>query len=371
MKILIFAGHFYPYAGGYENHIYQFAEQMSKRGHEISVVTINTSKVKEYERINKNFDIYRLPGFDILGGTYPLPAFNKDFFRIWKGLRMKKWDVIITHTRFFTTSYLGYKFAKKSNVPLIHVEHGSCHTVTDNKIVGMVNRIYDHSIGSLIVKNSRKNIGISPRACEFVGHLGGKKATYIPNGVNANIESKYKVKKEIKNIVFVGRLIYAKGVQDLINAFAELEDKNLKLTIVGDGPYRKELGELTAKLNLKNRINFVGEKDRKEVMKELAKSDLFVNPSYSEGLPTSVLEAGAVGLPVIATDAGGTREVIIDGKTGILIKEKDSNGLKKAIEFMVMNRTKREMYANNLNNLIKEKFDWEKIIKQWEKILRN
>jgi glycosyltransferase involved in cell wall biosynthesis len=103
----------------------------------------------------------------------------------------------------------------------------------------------------------------------------------------------------------------------------------------------------------------------------LSKSDLFINPSYSEGLPTSVLEAGAVGLPVIATDVGGTKEVIINGKTGILIKEKDSEKLKEAIEFVINNSKPRVSYAKNLNKLIKNKFDWKKIIKKWEKVLNS
>jgi len=369
MKILIFTGYFYPHVGGYEDHIFQFVENLSKNNIKMTILTTNIPKSKEYEKINENFDIYRIPAMDSLKKTYPIFVPNKKFFKIWKKLRKENWDIIMTRTRFFTTSFLGLVFSKLSKTPLIHVEHGSYHSVLNNKLVDILSRIYDHTIGTLIIKNSKLNIGISKSACNFLKHLGAKNPILIYRGLDIK-NIKYKSRKEIKNLIYVGRLIYAKGVQDLIIAFSELNNSNLKLTLVGEGSYRIYLEDLVKKLNLQDKVFFVGEKTKKEVIEFLLKSDLFINPSYSEGLPTSVLEAGMVGLPVIATDVGGTKEVIIHEKTGLLIKEKDSNELKNAINFMIKNKKQRETYQKNLCKFVKNNFDWEEIIVKWKKLLK-
>jgi len=369
MKILIFAGYFYPHKGGLEDHIQQFAEHLSKN-HKVSILTTNTLGSSDQETLNKNLEIYRMNCWDVLNQTYPIFIPNKKFFKTWKKLKKQKWDIIMTRTRFFTTSFLGLVFSKQTKTPLIHVEHGSCHIVHNSKFVEIVNRIYDHTIGYSIVKNARINVGISKGAQEFLKHLRAEEPFLIHRGIGLENIPKYTPKKQVKNIIFVGRLIYAKGVQDLIEAFSKINNPHLKLTIVGDGPYKKDLKTLAQKLNLEKNVIFTGEKNKKEVFSLLSKSDLFVNSSYSEGLPTSVLEAGAVGLPVIATDVGGTNEVIINKKTGILIKPRNPTQLREAIDFIMKNAKKRGDYSKSLTKQIKNKFNWQKTIKQWESILK-
>ena len=174
---------------------------------------------------------------------------------------------------------------------------------------------------------------------------------------------------EVKRLIFVGRLVYAKGVQDLLVAFSRLERKNLKLMIVGGGSYKSALKNIVDKLEINKSVSFKGELDRIECLKLMSKSDIFINPSYSEGLPTSVLEAGALGMPVIATDVGGTKD-IINPQTGILVSKKDICQLCNAINFMISNKKQRHKYQENITQFIKSNFDWDKIIRKWKKILR-
>jgi len=111
-------------------------------------------------------------------------------------------------------------------------------------------------------------------------------------------------------------LVYAKGVQDLLCAFKSVKQHipEVSLTIVGDGDYRLELEELAGP-----RVKFLGELPQEQVADVLATADIFVHPSYSEGQPSAVAEASAVGLPVIASNVGGTRELVEDGVTGYLV----------------------------------------------------
>ena len=171
------------------------------------------------------------------------------------------------------------------------------------------------------------------------------------------------------NIIFVGRLIYAKGVDDLIAACGALlaEHNELELTIVGGGNYRPSLEHNAFMWGFYPK--FTGELDHAGVMAMLRMSDIFVNPSYSEGLPTSVMEAASVGLPIIATDVGGTNEIIEDDKSGLLYKAGDIEQLTRMLKYMIDNPARRAYFGPRAKESAR-KFDWDKITDQYEALLK-
>jgi glycosyltransferase involved in cell wall biosynthesis len=165
-------------------------------------------------------------------------------------------------------------------------------------------------------------------------------------------------------IIFVGRLIYAKGCQDLILATRDID---AQLVIVGDGPYRRTLELMNGHAEFKGELPIDG------VMKELSESDIFVNPSYSEGLPTSVVEAASVGLPIISTDVGGTNEIIQDGVTGILIPPHNPAAIRTyLLSFIRDYKSAKAMGERAKQFLIenKERFSWDYITKQYEEVFK-
>ena len=131
-------------------------------------------------------------------------------------------------------------------------------------------------------------------------------------------------------IVFIGWLMNRiKGVDVLIRAFkkARVVNDNLELMIIGDGPDRDKLENMAGDLPIK----FTGEISYKEIIKALGSSHMLVLPSHEEANPRVILEAYEMGIPVIATDVGGVKEEVLDGKTGILIPPGDSDSLSEAI----------------------------------------
>lgn len=366
MKILIFTGYFHPHKGGVEKFVLEISKSLIEKGHEITVVCANSNKVKEKEEYEK-IKIYRLSSINWIEG-FPI-IYSKKI--IAEELQKEKFDVVITNTRFFHTSLIGGKFAKKKRIPWIHFEHGSTFVQTKNPLIWLGSRMYDYTLGKWIFKNADKIVSPSERSKHFVKKLMNRDIKVIRYGIDTKNIKKIRPKKEIKNLIYVGRLTYGKGIQDLLVAFSQLRNKKLNLTIVGDGPFRKNLEMLSKKLNIAKRVKFVGNKDKKEVMKFYSNSDIFINPSYSEGLPNTVIEAGATGLAVIATDVGGTEEIIINKKTGLLIKEKDPKEIKKAIEFMLNNPQERISYQKNIQEQIKKNFDWKEVVSNWENLLKN
>lgn len=136
-----------------------------------------------------------------------------------------------------------------------------------------------------------------------------------------------------RQIVYVGRLVREKGLLELLEAFTALagHDPALDLALVGDGIMRHDLeGRLSAE-GLQGRVRLVGGKDPQGVAQWIGASDLLCLPSWSEGYPNVVVEALACGRPVVATDVGGTSE-IVRGGNGLLVKPRDASALKQALQ---------------------------------------
>lgn len=166
--------------------------------------------------------------------------------------------------------------------------------------------------------------------------------------------------------VTVGRLIPLKRVDGLLKALKEVPD--LGLVVVGDGPERPRLEQLARDLGVSNRVYFAGQRSRRETLSLMAACDLFVLNSTHEGLPHVVLEAMALGLPVVATAVGGTPEVVRDGETGRLVSLEDSS-LRTALQELVGDPSLRQRLSQAANKWVRKNFGMESMVEQTENAL--
>ena len=130
----------------------------------------------------------------------------------------------------------------------------------------------------------------------------------------------------------VGRLVEAKGYDCLIRSIAKIKDKNLHCLIVGDGHLRPELAALISQLGEKERIHFLGFRERSEVLKIIKTSDIFLMPSLTEGTPIALLEAAGLSRPIVASSVGGIPDIMTHGEHALLIQRGDEAGLADAID---------------------------------------
>ena len=157
-KILVFASYFFPHKGGSEKYIYELYKRLVKdKNFEAHIFTNNTENVSEFENID-GLKIYRVPCYHILGKTYPIPKPIASF-RLLRNLKKNNYNYVNTQTRFWINSFYGYLFSKFTKTKLIHTEHGTRHTEFDNLFVKRLAEIYDHLIGSLIIKNASDQNG--------------------------------------------------------------------------------------------------------------------------------------------------------------------------------------------------------------------
>ena len=144
-------------------------------------------------------------------------------------------------------------------------------------------------------------------------------------------------KKGFKTFIFIGRLVGDKGINELVEAFCSLNLKHPNTRLILVGAKEQNLDPLRPEtiheIETNTAIEAVG--PQRDVRPWLAASDIFVFPSYREGFPNVVIEAGAMGLPSIVTDINGSREIIVDGKNGIIIPSHSVDSLLRAMETLV------------------------------------
>lgn len=205
----------------------------------------------------------------------------------------------------------------------------------------------------------------------YLNYHGLEREWFTPQSLEA-ITIPYTLNPKPLHLLAIGRLVEQKGFEYLIEACAILRDRgiNFECSIIGDGPLRKQL-ELTAnRYTLNPKVKFLGMKPQEEIQRFYRESDVFVAPSViakngdRDGIPNVLLEAMAIGLPVVATSVSGIPEAVLDQKTGILVPPKNSTILADAIEYLWKSPLLREKFAINGRKLIEQNFSTDKNIEE-------
>jgi len=308
VKILIYSRAFWPSVGGLETIMQILAEEFTKAGHHVTVVT-EISSTGEREC---NYSVLRSPG---LGGLV-------------KALRES--DVCLSAN----VSLRGLGPMLIAGRPVVISHHG---------VYGSPNQV---SLGTVLkntVTRFSKNICVS-RAVQL-GIPGG--SIVIPNTYDNDTFKEYDDVLRDRDIVFVGRLVSDKGVTDLISALGHLARKGMfpKLTIIGDGPERSVVEKQINELGLSGQIGLAGTKRGRDLAKLVARHRVMAVPSrWAEPFGVAALEGIACGCVVVGTNLGGLPEAI--GPCGITVDNGDSEAIARALESLLGNERLRQHYRS-------------------------
>ena len=173
-------------------------------------------------------------------------------------------------------------------------------------------------------------------------------------------------------ILFVGRLSEEKGVNVLIDSLALLKSQHIKfkLTILGDGPSRENLEQQINRLQLNDSVELLGYVDQVTIREHLSMTDIFILPSFAEGIPVSLMEAMATGVPVITTHVGGISELVIDQQTGLLCYPSDPIGLANAIKTYISDASFKQEVISRSRMHVETAFNVDQQIDKLAKLLR-
>ncbi len=380
MKLLVFSPYYPPHMGGLESHAAEFNQQLAQKNYSITVFThhLPSSVPPEEQQANQKIKIIRFPAWEIIP-NYPLPRFwSLKFWKLFFHLYRENPDIVISRTRFFLTSLLALIYAKTKRKKLMHIEHGSDFVKLSSKFKNFIAKIYDYTFGWLVLKLSDQNIAISQSVSLFIQKFDKRPSVIIRRGINIEkikkISPNQNIQEKYKNhtlIGFAGRLIDTKDIDTLITAFQKVvhkfPQKSLALFIIGEGPSKNKLEKLVQKINLEDKIIFTGQKNNQQTIALMKTFNIFVNPSRTEGLPTAVLEAGLCQNAIIATNVGGTAEIIQNESSGYLIKANDSMILSQRMIDLINYPDKIKLFGERAFQHIQKNFGWEKSINQYEK----
>jgi glycosyltransferase involved in cell wall biosynthesis len=286
------------------------------------------------------------------------------FFSTWKLILHLQPALIHAHW-IFPQGTIGVLLSKLMNIPIIITAHGGDAFALSGSTLA---KIKSWTIKQCCIWTSNTNA-----TAKAVG-IDLPKPKIIPMGI------KYKLfnsgQSGIKStdtfiLLFVGRLVEKKGVNDLIIAYSLLSEtlrNKTKLWIIGDGNERKTLEKLTNSYNLDKNVVFYGKLPNNQLPDYYAKADIFIAPSITdasgdtEGQGVILLEALASGTAVLSTKTGGINEIIRDRKNGILVEPEKPHELKSAIEELLKNKSLRHSLIAEGEKTAKN-YDW-KIIGQ-------
>jgi sugar transferase (PEP-CTERM/EpsH1 system associated) len=302
---------------------------------------------------------------------------GKDYlypFKLASLIRKKRVQILHMHNE--TALFYGTIAGKLARIPiLIYTEHDG--VLPRRLLIAQTNRILSLLNDQVIaVSGYLRNYLVS------LEKMDPRKVTIIYNGVDArrfdsnsnNEEEKLKIKSELcldGNIPIVGtiaRLDPEKNHQCLLRAIQKIckELPDVVLLLVGDGSIRGELQSLTASLGIINNVRFLG--SRGDIPQILSIFDIFVLSSLREGLPVALIEATAMGIPIVATNVGGNSEVVENGVNGILVSSNDEVGLAKAIVELLRDRELAKKMGKSGRRIFENKFTLDSMVGKYEEI---
>lgn len=289
--------------------------------------------------------------------------------RLVEMIRKRKIDVI--HTHGYKSDILGFMAAKISGIKCVSTPHGFSGNVGP-KLRAFI------WLGTKFFRFFDAVAPLSPELVEDMKRFGvmEEKIHLILNGVDLkeidNMESYSRKEEDVdsKIIGFVGQLIPRKGLKDLIDTFDELyrNDDKLQLRIVGDGRQREELEAYANRKMSASSISFLG--FRSDRLALLSECDLFVMTSSLEGIPRCLMEAMALGVPVVAYDIFGVRDLVEHRKTGLLVKHGDKKGLVEQCGLVLYDPELEAELAGSARQKISEQYSAARMASEYERLFR-
>jgi glycogen synthase len=368
--------------GGISPHVYFLSKSLAKQGVKVYVVTCDFPGAPAHEVIDGvevyRIDSYKNPAPDFATWVYLM---NLNMQKETAALARKlegKIDVFHAHDWLVANAGIGLKhvFRKPLLVTVHSTEMGrrdGLHTNTEKMI---------HETEAWLTYEAWKVICCSDYMIQHVKWVFGlptDKLVMVPNGVNTDVYDDVKnnlkdfrkdfALPEEKIILYVGRLVYEKGIHVLINAAPKILGKvDAKFIIVGSGYMKEQLLNIVRSMGLEHKVLFEGFLDEQTLLKLQKCADVSVVPSLFEPFGIVALEAMAAKSAIVVSDTGGLSEIVEHDVTGVKVYPNNPDSLAWGITKVLLDENYRNRIRENAYREVQEKYDWEKIATQTKRI---
>ncbi|HQE50469.1 MAG TPA: glycosyltransferase family 4 protein [Fervidobacterium sp.] len=378
MKIVQYAPYFIPYTGGQEYYIYNLSKHLVKNANQVNILTANYPECKAKESI-KGILVSRYPCF-----ARPLrnPIVPK---LLSPDENISDYDIIHTHNEHSFAAMAAARISKKKNIPLIVTCHGQLRF--GNPLYDSIERLYNKSIGRSVFEKSDVIVALSSSDRDYISSFGidEDKIIVIPNAIDPSDLERYRLKSdELESfrewynlsdkrvVLFVGQIIQRKGISYLLKSIPQILRKSKEETsfvFVGKGDALKDSLCLAQELEIEGNVIFTGAVSARDLVAFYQISDLFVLPSLSEGLPTSILEAMYFGIPVVSTDIPGVRDHF--SEFALLVSPRDEDALADAVQTLLTDRDLAKSLSRKGKALVASQYTWDRVTREYEMIYSN
>lgn len=376
MKILMLTWEYPPrVVGGISKVVYDLSHKMVKEGNEVTVVTYKDGDNVKYYENDKGVEVYRVDNYMIRPNNFIDWIMQLNFNMITKANEIinknGKFDVIHAHD--WLVAYSAKTIKESYNIPLISTIHAT-ESGRNSGIHDETQRYINDSEWMLTYESSEVivNSNYMKNEVQRLFGLPYDKINVIPNGVNlqlfSNVNVDYDFRRQYamdneKIILYVGRLVYEKGIQNLIAAMPKILDRyhDSKLIICGRGGMIDDLREQVKYLGIDNKVYFAGYCDSKKMQKMYKCADVAVFPSTYEPFGIVAIESMLSGTPTIVSDVGGLNEIVEHGVTGMKSYAGNANSIADSVLALLFDPKLCANISQNAIKKVKENYNWAKI----------
>ena len=376
MKILMLTWEYPPrIVGGIARVVHDLSKRLIKDGHEVTVVTYrDNADVPEYEN-DKGVNVYRVDNYMIHPNNFIDWIMQLNFNMLSKATEIinKEGGFDVIHAHDWLVTYAAKSLKNAYDIPIVATIHAT--EAGRNSGIHDETQRYINDTEWLLTYEATEVIVNSNYMKNEIQRLFGlpfDKINVIPNGINLSnftgIERDYDFRRQYamdneKIILYVGRLVYEKGVQHLIAAMPKILSNynDAKLIIAGRGGMMDELRAEASNLGLKDKIYFTGYLNSKQVQKMYKCADVAVFPSTYEPFGIVALEAMLAGVPTVVSDVGGLDEIVTHGVDGMKSYAGNANSIADSVTALLYDHQLATNVSKKAKQKVKDQFNWEKI----------
>ena len=376
MKILMLTWEYPPrIVGGIARVVHDLSKRLIKDGHEVTVVTYrDNADVPEYEN-DKGVNVYRVDNYMIHPTNFIDWIMQLNFNMLSKATEIinKEGGFDVIHAHDWLVTYAAKSLKNAYDIPIVATIHAT--EAGRNSGIHDETQRYINDTEWLLTYEATEVIVNSNYMKNEIQRLFGlpfDKINVIPNGINLSnftgIERDYDFRRQYamdneKIILYVGRLVYEKGVQHLIAAMPKILSNynDAKLIIAGRGGMMDELRAEASNLGLNDKIYFTGYLNSKQVQKMYKCADVAVFPSTYEPFGIVALEAMLAGVPTVVSDVGGLDEIVTHGVDGMKSYAGNANSIADSVTALLYDHQLATNVSKKAKQKVKDQFNWEKI----------